>query len=66
MGDGKAGALGVAVLVALLLVFALIFSREQKCCHSRAQGREGFLIYPYIDLDTPGERGSPYALAECT
>lgn len=27
--------------------------------------REGYLVYPYLDLDEPGERGQYYALTEC-
>jgi hypothetical protein len=44
---------GIAVL--LVVAIALL---------ARAPPREKYLIYPYIDLDTPGARGNYYALSE--
>ena len=46
-----------AALVALAL--AVIYAAG-----TNRQKREGYLIYPYIDLESPGERGNYYALSE--
>jgi hypothetical protein len=45
----------IAAALAVVLAAALIVV---------AVRREAFLIYPYLDLDEPGERGSYYALSE--
>lgn len=45
------------LLVAVIAVVA--------CCAMAARRREGYLIYPYLDLGSPGERGSPYGLVGC-
>ena len=50
---------------ALLIVLALLLV-GMSCLRGRPpRVREGYLIYPYLDLDEPGERGSYYALSEC-
>jgi hypothetical protein len=51
-------AFALLVVLALLLIAAL-------CGALRGGGREGYLIYPYLDLDEPGERGQYYGLTEC-
>lgn len=47
----------------ILLLSILIIAHGARALSGR--GREHYLIYPYLDLDEPGERGSYYQLAEC-
>jgi hypothetical protein len=48
------------VIVVILIVVALL------ALAGRSRGSRGdhYLVYPYLDLDEPGERGSYYALSE--
>ena len=46
-----------ALFFAVLLVLVLIV-----VVGGRGPGREGYLVYPYIDLDEPGGRGVYYAM----
>lgn len=48
------------VVVILIIAFAAVY-RLGKC-----RAKEGYLIYPYLDLDTPGVRGNYYAMSECS
>jgi hypothetical protein len=48
-----------AVIVVLAVVIAVVVA-------AKSRKTESFLVYPYLDLDEPGVRGSPYALAECS
>ncbi|MFA7286901.1 MAG: hypothetical protein WC052_04560 [Patescibacteria group bacterium] len=57
----------LASLVALVLILVVVlWATYRKGGHGREHGhsRETYLIYPYLDLDTPGERGSYYAMSE--
>jgi hypothetical protein len=58
-----------AVVIALLLVITAILALDARCGKRPRSGkkprREGYLIYPYLDLDEPGERGDYYALTRC-
>lgn len=45
------------VVLAILIVGAMFFVAERP-------RREGYLIYPYLDLDEPGERGSYYGMTD--
>lgn len=47
-----------ALIVLVLLVIAAVVRADHK------RDRDGYLIYPYLDLSEPGERGSYYALSE--
>lgn len=49
------------VLIALIAVALAVMAYVLL---SRAPTREGYLVYPYLDLDEPGARGSYYALSE--
>jgi hypothetical protein len=49
---------------ALLLVLTILLI-VLCCCRGHRKRREGYLIYPYLDLDEPGERGQHYAMSEC-
>lgn len=58
-------------VTAILVVLAVVAIACAGRLALRAAGgrpgprpREGYLVYPYLDLDEPGERGSYYALAE--
>lgn len=58
-------ALCVALLVAaLILIVALLAYHLRGPAGGRGRQKDGYLIYPYLDLDEPGERGSYYALSE--
>ena len=48
----------ILMVLVLLLIGAVFFAA------SRGPNKEGYLVYPYLDLDEPGERGSYYALSE--
>lgn len=55
-----------ASTMALLVVLAIVLIALAFCRRGRhRKGREGYLIYPYLDLDEPGERGQYYAMSEC-
>jgi hypothetical protein len=49
-----------ALLFAILVAISVIFIARQTSTGDPK--REGYLIYPYLDLDEPGERGVYYAL----
>lgn len=58
------------LLVAATIVLAviLIVATVNYLCSKRGDQKSGYLVDPsgpYIDLDEPGVRGSPYALCEC-
>ena len=55
-------------LVALIaaLVVALVWALAPRKRSRAGRRGEGYLIHPYTDLDSPGERGSPYALMEAS
>lgn len=55
------------VLVVLLACFvgAALLVAAPRPERARPRGKEGYLVYPYLDLDEPGERGSYYGLSEC-
>ena len=71
----QAGGLVVAAVAVLLVLMAAVGILHKRgteggglCCSPAAgtrASREQYLVHPYTDLDSPGERGSPYALAEC-
>lgn len=48
------------VVLALVLIAAMFYFGDFR----GRPGGEGYLVYPYLDLDTPGERGSYYAMSE--
>jgi len=48
-----------ACLVALVLLAVLLVAAP------RSGNKEGYLVYPYLDLDEPGERGDYYGLQSC-
>jgi hypothetical protein len=50
----------VVVALTIIIVGAVASYKLGKC---RAKA-EPYLVYPYLDLDTPGVRGSYYALSE--
>ena len=56
------------ILLALLLIgMSCLRGRAPQTLAARGRApraKEGYLIYPYLDLDEPGERGSYYALSE--
>lgn len=52
--------LGAVLIVTIIIVIALVATyRLGKC-----RAKEGYLIYPYLDLVSPGERGQYYAMSE--
>jgi hypothetical protein len=59
----------VALLVLAVLIIGAVCcwcARPASRAGRRALRGEGYLVDPYLDLDELGERGAPYALAECT
>jgi hypothetical protein len=53
-------ALALATILTMIVVAIL-----SSCSPRRtSSGGEGYLVYPYLDLDTAGERGSYYAMSE--
>lgn len=52
---------GIVVALSIIIIGAVASYRLGKC---RGAAGEHFLVYPYLDLDTPGVRGSYYALSE--
>lgn len=52
--------LAALLIVAIVLLIAF-GGRGQKS----GRKREGYLIYPYLDLEEPGERGDYYSLQAC-
>jgi len=61
MGDLQLSLIALGALVVLVILLAAAWARSRKALG----GREGYLIYPYLDLDEPGERGSYYAMMQC-
>lgn len=45
-------------VVALVVVVVLVLWMRRR--------PETYLVYPYLDLDEPGVRGSPYAMTTCS
>ena len=60
MGDCCCNLCATLIVLALLAIFAIAVAGR---CPARAS-REGYLVYPYLDLDEPGTRGSYYGLSE--
>ena len=48
----------VMIIITMVAIFAIY--KLGKC-----RAKSGFLIYPYLDLDEPGERGQYYELSKC-
>ena len=57
---------GFCIVIALLvfLVLLVLLGSVRAGARHRPRG-DGYLVYPYLDLDDPGDRGSYYAMAEC-
>ena len=58
----------ILVVIVILIVCAIISARSAPAhapASAPASAREGYLVYPYLDLDEPGERGSYFGLTEC-
>lgn len=51
----------IALVAALALIAIVVAVRGTKM----RKKQENYLIYPYLDLENDGYRGSPYALSEC-
>jgi hypothetical protein len=56
--------MGDPQLICALLALALVLTILVVAVAARRR-REGYLVYPYLDLDEPGVRGSPYAMTTC-
>jgi hypothetical protein len=56
--------MGAATQFAVLVLLVMLIVAGMRLV-APASGREGYLIYPYLDLDEPGERGSYYQLDSC-
>jgi hypothetical protein len=57
--DSRAIYAALVVLAILLIGAILLVARDPARGGAR---RDGYLVYPYLDLDEPGERGVHYAL----
>ncbi len=58
-------AAAVAVVIVIVIVIIVAVAVAVALVRRGRRRKDGYLVYPYIDLDEPGERGSYYALSEC-
>ncbi len=52
------------VILGMLAMVSVVIVKLSKL--GRRPRRDGYLVYPYLDLDEPGERGSYYSLVNCS
>jgi hypothetical protein len=52
------------ILVILIVAISAIYKLGKCRGRNMAAKKEGYLVYPYIDLVEPGARGNYYAMSE--